>query len=64
MIADEEEVYRWFADGRAYLFMVDAYERQYGLSVMPSLFGEYRRRHGLTHAQPDQWLEDVGIETT
>ena len=62
MIVDEEEVRRWLADGRTYQFMADAYERQYALQVPASVFGEYRREHGLIHTRPSHWLELAGIE--
>ena len=46
-IVDEEQVRRWFAEGRTYQFMVDTYERVYGKTVSASVFGEFRRANGV-----------------
>ncbi len=46
-IQDEAEVTRWFSEGRTYEWMVQEYARKYHLEVVPSLFGNFRRRRGL-----------------
>ncbi|GAB2733515.1 hypothetical protein [Nocardioides pakistanensis] len=46
-IQDEAEVRRWFEEGRTYAWMVEEYERKYGLVVVKSMFGNFRRRRGL-----------------
>jgi hypothetical protein len=46
-IVDEQEVRRWFAEGRTYAWMVAEYQRKYQLIVVGSMFGNFRRRRGL-----------------
>lgn len=47
-IQDEAEVIRWFEEGRTYAWMSEEYERKYNISTVPSLWGNFRRRKGLT----------------
>jgi hypothetical protein len=46
-IVNEQEVIRWYEEGRTYQWMVEEYERRYALRVVPSTFGNFRRRRGL-----------------
>ena len=46
-IVDDGEVIRWITDGRTYRWMVEEYERRYDLRVSPTMFSNFRRRHGL-----------------
>lgn len=46
-IQDEAEVIRWFQEGRTYQWMCDEYERKYNIIMVPSAFGNFRRRRGL-----------------
>ena len=48
-IQDHAEVLRWFDEGRSYTWMCQEYERKYNLLTVPSMWGNFRRRHGLTH---------------
>jgi hypothetical protein len=47
-IVDEQEVIRWFEEGRTYQWMVDTYLEKYNIETVPSLWGNFRRRRGLT----------------
>ncbi|QTE28059.1 hypothetical protein [Pengzhenrongella sicca] len=47
-IQDESEVVRWFNEGRTYAWMTEEYERKYNIQTVPSLWGNFRRRRGLT----------------
>lgn len=46
-IVNEQEVIRWFEEGRSYNWMVEEYEKKYNLQVTPSMFGNFRMRRGL-----------------
>lgn len=46
-IVDEQEVIRWFEEGRTYNWMVAEYKRKYDIDTVPSLWGNFRRRRGL-----------------
>ncbi|MCX5236250.1 hypothetical protein OG824_13675 [Streptomyces prunicolor] len=46
-IVDEHEVIRWFEEGRTYQWMVEEYQRKYGIDTKPSMWGNFRRRRGL-----------------
>lgn len=46
-IQDESEIIRWFEEGRTYRWMCEQYLTKYNLQVQPSMFGNFRRRHGL-----------------
>lgn len=46
-IVDEQEVLRWFDEGKTYREMVELYEEKYQLQVGHSMFGNFRRRRGL-----------------
>ncbi|AWY07595.1 immunity repressor [Streptomyces phage Yosif] len=46
-IQDEQEVIRWFEEGRTYAWMVEEYKRKYNIETVPSLWGNFRRRRGL-----------------
>jgi len=46
-IVNEQEVIRWFEEGRTYQWMVEQYREKYGIDVVPSTFGNFRRRRGL-----------------
>lgn len=47
-IQDEQEVLRWFADGKTYEEMSRIYLEKYNIETVPSMWGNFRRRHGLT----------------
>ncbi|GAB2759180.1 hypothetical protein GCM10027020_09460 [Nocardioides salsibiostraticola] len=47
-IQDDAEVRRWFTEGRTYRWMVDEYLEQYNIETVPSMWGNYRRRMGIT----------------
>jgi hypothetical protein len=46
-IVNEQEVLRWFEEGRSYQWMVEEYKRKYNIETVPSLWGNFRRRRGL-----------------
>lgn len=46
-IVDEQELVRWFEEGRTYAWMQQQYKEKYGLDVVSSFFGNFRRRRGL-----------------
>jgi hypothetical protein len=46
-IVNEQEVVRWFEEGRTYAWMVEEYKRKYNIETVPSLWGNFRRRRGL-----------------
>ncbi|MFF9095664.1 hypothetical protein ACF1AX_21325 [Streptomyces sp. NPDC014802] len=46
-IQDEQEVIRWFEEGRTYQWMIDKYKEKYGIDTVPSMWGNFRRRRGL-----------------
>lgn len=43
-----DEVISWLEEGRSYRWMVDEYQRKYGISTSPSMWAAIRRRRGLT----------------
>lgn len=47
-IQDDGEVRRWFEEGKTYRWMCDEYLRKYNIETVTSMWGNYRRRHGLT----------------
>lgn len=46
-IQDEQEVLRWFDEGRTYAWMIEKYREKYGIETTVSMWGNFRRRHGL-----------------
>lgn len=48
-IQDEQEVIRWFKEGRTYQWMTDEYARKYHIETVPSMWSNFRRRRGLDH---------------
>lgn len=46
-IQDEQEVIRWFEEGKTYRWMIDEYKRKYNIETVPSMWGNFRRRRGL-----------------
>ncbi|WP_018728533.1 hypothetical protein [Salinispora pacifica] len=46
-IQNEQELIRWFEERRSYQWMVQEYKRKYDIDVVPSFFGNFRRRRGL-----------------
>ncbi|MGW2770170.1 hypothetical protein [Streptomyces sp. NPDC001275] len=46
-IQDEQEVIRWFEEGRTYQWMIEEYKRKYHIETVPSMWGNFRRRRGL-----------------
>lgn len=46
-IVDEGEIVRWFEEGRTYQWMCEEYARKYNIEVVPSTFGNFRRKRGL-----------------
>lgn len=47
-IVNEQEVIRWFEEGRTYQWMSDEYLRRYNLEMSPSAWGNFRARRGLS----------------
>ncbi|MDX3525062.1 hypothetical protein P1P75_00980 [Streptomyces sp. ID05-39B] len=46
-IQNEQEVIRWFEEGKTYQWMIDEYQRKYGIKTVPSMWGNFRSRRGL-----------------
>ncbi|MGW0861310.1 hypothetical protein [Streptomyces sp. NPDC002611] len=46
-IVNEQEVIRWFEEGKTYQWMVDEYKRKYDIDTKPSMWGNFRKRRGL-----------------
>jgi hypothetical protein len=46
-IVDEQEVIRWFEDGKTYHEMQQIYLDKYNIETVPSMWGNFRRRRGL-----------------
>lgn len=46
-IVNEQEVIRWFEEGRTYDWMSQQYLEKYNIETVPSLWGNFRRRRGL-----------------
>lgn len=46
-IVDETEVIRWFEEGKTYAEMAQIYRDKYNIETVPSMWGNFRRRHGL-----------------
>jgi hypothetical protein len=46
-IVNEQEVLRWFEENRTYQWMTETYRSKYGIETTPSMWGGFRRRHGL-----------------
>ncbi|MFF8845486.1 hypothetical protein ACF08N_22630 [Streptomyces sp. NPDC015127] len=46
-IQDEQEVIRWFEEGRTYQWMINEYKRKYNIDTVASMWGNFRRRRGL-----------------
>jgi hypothetical protein len=46
-IVDEQEVIRWFEEGRTYEWMTEQYRTKYNLVMTPSAWGNFRHRRGL-----------------
>jgi hypothetical protein len=46
-IQDEQEVIRWFEEGRTYDWMIQKYREKYNIETVPSMWGNFRRRRGL-----------------
>ena len=46
-IVDHQEVVRWFHDGWTAPEMVEYYRRVYNIETSPSMWGNFRARHGL-----------------
>lgn len=46
-IVNEQEVIRWFEEGRTYQWMTDEYRRKYNIEMTLSSWGNFRRRRGL-----------------
>lgn len=46
-VQDEDEVRRWFGEGRSYSWMSEEYERRYNITTVPTFWGNLRRRWGL-----------------
>lgn len=46
-IQNEREILDWFEEGKTYAEMCDIYRTKYNIEVVPSLFGNFRRRRGL-----------------
>ncbi|MFG2923869.1 hypothetical protein ACGFYA_20465 [Streptomyces sp. NPDC048305] len=46
-IQNEQEVIRWFEEGKTYQWMIDEYKRKYGIDTRASMWGNFRKRRGL-----------------
>jgi hypothetical protein len=46
-IVDEQEVIRWFEEGKTYQEMQRIYLEKYNIETVPSMWGNFRRRRGL-----------------
>jgi hypothetical protein len=46
-IQDEQEVLRWFEEGRTYKWMVETYLEKYNIETTIAMWGNFRRRMGL-----------------
>jgi hypothetical protein len=46
-VQNEQELVRWIEEGKTYQWMVEEYKRKYNIDVVPSFFGNFRRRRGL-----------------
>lgn len=46
-IVDEGEVIRWIEEGRTYAWMSEEYLNKYNIETSPSMWSNFRRRHGL-----------------
>lgn len=46
-IQNEQEVLRWFEEGRTYQWMVDEYNRKYHVETTIPMWANFRRRRGL-----------------
>lgn len=46
-IVNEQEVVRWFEEGKTYQWMVDEYRRKYHIETTLSMWGNFRRSRGL-----------------
>jgi hypothetical protein len=46
-IVDEQEVIRWFSEGRTYEWMSQQYREKYDTEMTLSAWGNFRRRRGL-----------------
>jgi hypothetical protein len=46
-IQDEQEIIRWFREGRTYRWMSEQYLVKYNIEAVPSMFSNFRRRRGL-----------------
>jgi hypothetical protein len=47
-IVDEQEVVRWFAEGKTYQEMQRLYLEKYNIETVLSMWGNFRRRRGLS----------------
>lgn len=48
-IQDEQEVLRWFEEGRTYSWMQQEYLDKYNIETTPRMWSNFRRRRGLPH---------------
>lgn len=46
-IQNEQEVLKWFEEGRTYDWMIQTYRDKYNIETSISMWGNFRRRHGL-----------------
>lgn len=46
-IQNEQEVLRWFNEGRPYSWMVEEYRRKYNIETTIAMWGNFRSRRGL-----------------
>lgn len=46
-IVNEQEVIRWFEEGKTYQWMIDEYKRKYHIDTTAAMWGNFRRRRGL-----------------
>ncbi|WP_394615870.1 hypothetical protein JNUCC0626_40070 [Lentzea sp. JNUCC 0626] len=46
-IQDEQEVIRWFEEGRTYQWMSEQYLKKYNIETVPSMWSNFRNRRGL-----------------
>lgn len=56
-IVDDDEVKRWFEEGKTYAWMIEEYKRKYNIETSTSMWGNYRARHGLNRRVA--WDQDL-----
>lgn len=45
-VQNEQEIQRWFEEGKTYAWMAEEYGRKYNIQIAPTAFANLRRRRG------------------